>query len=301
MSYPIPISLVVNPATVDTTTLASPVSWATITPSQTLKSGPNVTIFFPASAYKIHINTFSTATILSALPNVVLSDADSYLLLGGSAMVVNGSTATIDTQVLYGATLSNLLPDSSRSTAANAYYVRPGDTFTFPGTTTNIATTNAVVTSVVSAKTCNANSGSSFYIEFSVGVVPATYSITGLSGLNLNELRTSVSPFPGLSRNKLSLPVASASNWTATLSNAVNLVYPNAGLSIPAINPSEIPVVSTAWLKAKSKGVSGAVSHGGTDGTFNAERDTNAGTAPYRCLSVANANAVYQVTVHPMY
>ena len=301
MSYPIPISLVVNPAAVDNT-LASPVNWTSATPSQTLKSGPNVTIFFPAGAYKIHINNFSTATtILSAMPNVVLSDADSYLLLGGSAMIVNGGTPANDTQVLYGATLSNLLPDSSRSTAANAYYVRPGDTFTFPGTTTNIAATNAVVTSVVSAKTCNANSGSSFYIEFSVGVKPATYDIAGLSGLDLNELRTSVSPFPGLSRNKLSLPVASASNWTATLSNAVNLVYPKAGLSIPAINPSEIPVVSTAWLKAKSKGVLGTLTYGGTDATFNAERDTNAGTAPYRCLSVASANATYQVTVHPMY
>lgn len=300
MSYPIPISLVVNPAAVDTT-LASPVNWNTATPSQTLKSGPNVTIFFPAGAYKIHINAFGTTTILSALPNVVLSDADSYLLLGGSAMVANGSAEANDTQVLYAATLSNLLPDSSRSTAANAYYVRPGDVFTFPGTTTNIAATNAVVTSVVSGKTSNANSGSSFYIEFSVGVVPATYPTSGLTGLNRNELRTSVSPFPGLSRNKLSLPVASDSNWTATLSNAVNLVYPNAGLSIPAINPSEIPVVSAAWLKAKSKGVAGTVSYGGTDGTFNAERDTNAGTAPYRCLSVANANSVYQVTVHPMY
>ena len=300
MSYPIPISLVVNPAAV-TSTLASPVNWGTATPSQTLTSGPNVTIFFPGGAYKIHINTFGTAAIMSALPNVVLSDANSYLLLGGSAMVANGSTAANDTQVLYGATLSNLLPESSRSTAANAYYVRPGDVFTFPDTTTNIATTSAVVTSVVSAKTCNANSGSSFYIEFSVGVIPATYAIAGLSGLDLNELRTSVTPFPGLSRNKLRLPVASASNWTANLSDAVNLVYPNAGLSIPAINPSEIPVVSTAWLKAKSKGVLGSISYGGTDATFNAERDTNAGTAPYRCLSVASANAGYQVTVHPMY
>jgi hypothetical protein len=315
-----------------------------------LASGRNVTLFFetpgwPTGSHKIEVRGSATGgsgnghtASLVAAPNVCLSDADSYLFLRGGSVYANNGAASNGIHVVYSATLSNIaLPaGSTRESSTNFYWIRPGDTFDFTNPYTGTAGTNigtdgtrtkATVTSVRQR-----GGRDNLIIEFSIPI--ATAAVQGYAGGSANWAAWDVIFFQGasagaatasqgLSYNQLTIPVASTSNWSATLSSAVNLSYPAAnrpGLFVPStsggaaglVDPGKMLVCNAASLAANGRQM--YIQLDGVDPpqynfshVFEHRPDFNQGSVPYRCISFSASDIsnptlwAVEVLVHPLH
>jgi hypothetical protein len=256
--------------------------------------GNAVTVFFdtpgwPTASYKIEVRGRSvsdtTNAHIAAAPNVCLSDAKSYLFLRGNSVYANNATPANGIQVVYSATLDNvrLAAGSTRTSASNNYWVRPGDTFTFtsPSGTNNSNIGAAPGFSQVAVVTSVRQKGGPdrLVVEFSVPIVttavqgyrPDTaagewprHDLVFFAGANPGAAN---STGVGLSFNRLSVQVSSAAGWSGTLSAAANLSYPLANspaLFVPApgdaspaaaglINPEKMLISSAEYIKVNGR------------------------------------------------
>ena len=336
------------------TTTAAPVLPANgIYPTTGKAEGRAVTVFFetpgwPTASHKIEVRAQGDLSAnngnFAAAPNVCLSNADEYLFLRGNSVFVNNATVASGTHVVYSATLEGIQPSATRASSSNNYWVRPGDTFTF---------TNPVQAATVGSNIGTAPSGSTavvtsvrqkggpdrLVIEFSVpivttavsgyraGVTANTWPLRDLVFFEGATVGAAVNPV-GLAFNRLAVQVSSSSNWSGTLSGAVNLSYPSAnpaGLYVPdpqasapaaagLVNPSNMTIMSAATLSAVGRQMiaPGIISPQPlTDAgtlynvacTFEHRPDFNQGSAPYRSISFsASAGTwVVEVLVHPLH
>lgn len=339
--YQAPIVRNIFTAAKDTTTLAIPeVPSAAAFTSAGIKHGRSVTVFFetpgwPTAASKIELRGMGLGKgNLTAAPNICLSDADSYLFLRGASVYANNTTAANGIHVVYSAYLDNVVPSSTRASATNNYWVRPGDLFTFtnPYTTsagTNLGTdntrSNAIITSVRQK-----NSGNKLLIEFSVPIV--TTAVNGYAGGSAANWAGrdfvfwqgaaigSATASKGLSYHQVSTTVTEAGTaaWTGTLSNATNLTYTaanrpgllpaTAGSDAEMVDPSKMLICNSASLAATGRQmavVPDAATEPATyytDFTFEHVSDFAQGSVPYRCISFnATSDWVLELLVHPLH
>lgn len=340
--YQAPIVRTLYTATKSTTSVAIPeVPAAAAFVAPGISHGRNITVFFetpgwPTAASKIQVRgTALSGSVgnLAAAPNVCLSDADSYLFLRGASVYANNSTPANGMHVVYSAYLDNVVPSSARASAANSYWVRPGDSFTFTNPYTSSAGTNlgtdgtrsnAIITSVRQK-----NSGNKLLIEFSVPIVQtAVNGYAGGSAANWagrdfvfwqGAAIGSATASKGLSYHQVSTTVteASTSAWTATLSGAVNLTYTAAnrpgllpassGSDAEMVDPSKMLICNSASLAVTGRQM-GVVPSGtaptnyNTDFTFEHVSDFAQGSVPYRCISFnATGDWIIELLVHPLH
>jgi len=327
-----PITRIISTVAKDETSYAAPPTFtaggALAAGAVPLKSGRGVTVFFevpscPIAAnqidIKLHEVTAGTCLGIRALPNVYLTDADSYLFIRGNSVVANNATATDGIHVVYSAIVEGVLP-ASRSGDSSGAWVRPGDVLVItPPTTAH--TSNATQVSSVDAEVINVRqrNNNTFLIDFTVGIDPDLVT-SGISGWAKNELLfhtgTTASPTAllGLARDQLSLNVSASPKgggnvqWKGILKSAVNLSYPSANKSgiIPAMNASDF------LLAPKSYIASCGIPSIGTGSSLQnlkiyADPDYNSGAMPFKCLSIvdnsSNASSYYnlEISIIPMY
>jgi hypothetical protein len=265
-----------------------------------------------------------------------LSDADSYLFLRGNNVYANNGTAANGAHVVYCAQLDVNSVASTRATAENDYWVRPGDTFTFtnPFTGTvgsNIGTDGTRSTAVITS--VRHKSGSkSLLIEFTVPIAAGTIVQDYAGGRSDNTWKGrdlvffaganagSATDSKGLSYHRLTLNVTGSSGgsgvWTGTLSNAINLTYTAANrpglipvgtapLSADMVDPSKMLVCNSASLAANGRlhmGLTGTAAYH-NDYAFEHISDFNQGSVPYRCISFSASTGswVLEILAHPLH
>lgn len=317
-----PISRVISTQAKDEATLATPPVYsaggALAAGAVTLASGKAVTIFFdvPAAAMaanqiniKLHESGAGAGFGIHALPNVYLSDADSYLFIRGNSVVANDGTGI---QVVYSAVIDNVSP-AARLNDANGTWIRPGDAITIEtpeGYLSNGGTVSSVSAQVITVRQQSQNV---FLVDFTVGVRHTLLQNTGLTGWAKNELlfHTGTTAAPenvkGLSKDQLALgvtgTVGGVSMWRGRLRTATNLSYPSAnkaGILTPT-DAANTAVVSKAWLA--SSGIPSKV-----DKTLEiySDIDYNSGQMPFKCVSIVDntTTSAYhnlEISIIPLY
>ena len=316
-----PITRVISTATKNETTFAAPPGYgaAGVLNSVSLASGKAVTVFFETPSYPLITNQISIKMAsasadagIHVLPNVYMTDADSYLFIRGNSVIANAATAATGIHVVYSAIIDGVLP-ASRASDPAATWVRPGDvlTFTAPAGTTanNLATVQSVTAQVL---TVRQRSNNTFLVDFTVGIDPDLITTAGITGWAKNDVffhaGTAGSPtsLVGLGKDSLSLQIAGSVSgttaWTGTLKSPVNLSYPSANKAgiIPAINSSEFLLATKAWV-----GVSGLPNTSATGIDIYSDPDYNSGAMPFKCISIvdnsSSGNYLMEVSIIPMY
>ena len=111
----------------------------TVSSAATWQGGAATNVFFetpswPSGTFSINLeyNATAAATPLAIAPNVMMVDADANYFIRGSSLfasstTVIASTAAVSINVVYSASLINVVPVGSRASAANSAWVQPGD------------------------------------------------------------------------------------------------------------------------------------------------------------------------------
>lgn len=118
-------------------------AFTTTAPLLTVSSwqgGAATNVFFetpswPSGTFSINLeyNAATTAaTPLAVAPNVMMVDADANYFIRGSSLFASSTTVAVGTaavsiNVVYSASLINVVPVGSRASAANSAWVQPGD------------------------------------------------------------------------------------------------------------------------------------------------------------------------------
>lgn len=296
-----PISRVVSTKDVSTSSFASPVVFSAGgvlgSSAVSLQSGKAITVFFdvpscPMAAsqvnIKLHESSANTGCGIHALPNVVMTDADSYLFIRGNSALPNGaSPANANAlHVVYSAVLENISPVNRTNVDAGSL-VRAGDDLILDipaDHTSNIISVQSVTAKVLTVKHKGQNT---YLIDFTVGVNATLTS--GVTGWNANEVFFySGAVKKGLAKDQMVLSVSGSAGgqtvWRGSLKSAVNLSYPSANKEgvIPAFNASETALVSKSWIAS-----SGIPSVGNMLNVYS-EVDYNSGAMPFKCVSIVD-------------
>lgn len=325
-----PVSRIISTAVKDETTYASPTAYTNggSLGTVSLKSGRAVTLFFetpscPVATNQIDIKltevTPLTCLGIRALPNVYLTDADSYLFIRGNSSYANAASAGDGIHVVYSAIVDGVIP-GSRSNLPSGAWIQPGDTLTITAPTAH--SSNAVTVSSVDAEviTVRQRSSDTYIVDFTVGIDPDVITGSGLTGWAKNELLyytgTAGSPvgLKGLAKDQLALSIMGSpkgsSNfyWKGTVKSAVNISYPSANKSgiIPSLDSGLFLLAPKAW--AASNGIpSNGTASTLTNLNIYCDPDYNSGAMPFKCLSIvdnsSNASSFYnlEISIIPMY
>lgn len=316
-----PISRVISTAAKNEASFAAPPAFANDGTLSTvsLASGKAVTVFFETPSYplisnqiwiKLSPQTSAAPSVIHALPNVYMTDADSYLFIRGNSVIANAATATDGIHVVYSAIIEGLLP-VSRANDSAATWVRPGDTLSISAPTgyssSNAATVQTVAAQVI---TVRQRSNNAFLVDFTVGIDPDLV-VSGISGWAKNDLLfhkgTAASPTDilGLGRDQLSLDVSGSVSgnvaWKGIIRSPVNLSYPSANKTgiIPAVNSSEFLLATKAWV------ANSGIPSTGTALDIYSDPDYNSGAMPFKCISIVDNSTTghynLEVSIIPMY
>ena len=111
----------------------------TVSSAATWQGGAATNVFFetpswPSGTFSINLeyNATAAATPLAVAPNVMMVDADANYFIRGSSLFASSTTVAVGTaavsiNVVYSASLINVVPVGSRASAANSAWVQPGD------------------------------------------------------------------------------------------------------------------------------------------------------------------------------
>lgn len=318
-----PISRILSTATKNETTFASPSSFGKegvlASGAVSLASGRAITVFFEVPSYplitnqiqiKLHESTTGECKGLHALPNVYLTDADSYMFIRGNSVIANSGTPATGCHVVYSAILDGVLP-VSRAQNSSASWVQPGDSMILNAPTGYSSNQIAVATVEAQILTVRQRSNNTYMVDFTVGINPGLIT-SSKTGWAKNELMfyTGTAGAPtavlGLASDQLNLDVAGASGgatlWKGTLRSTTNLSYPSANKAgvLPALNASEYLLASKSWLAS-----SGLPAKNNTLDIYS-DPDYNSGAMPFKCLSIVdNSDSTYyynlEISIIPMY
>lgn len=319
-----PISRLLSTATVNPNSFASPSSFGKegvlASGSVSLTSGRAITLFFEVPSYplitnqiliKLNESTDGECKGMHVLPNVYLTDADSYMFIRGNSVIANSGTPANGCHVVYSAILDGVLP-VSRAQESSAGWVRPGDSITFTAPR-DYSSSNNIAVSAVEAQilTVRQRSNNTYLVDFTVGINPSLIT-TGKTGWAKNDLlfytgsANAPTAFLGLSADQLSLDVTGSATgnaaWKGVIRSAVNLSYPSVNKVgvVPAPNSSEYLLATKNWLATSGIPVTG------NSLEIYSDPDYNSGAMPFKCVSLLdNSDGAHyynlEVSIIPMY
>lgn len=334
-----------NPtSTTFTQVTASTQAFSTTAPFMTVSSanttwygGVATNVFFetpnwPSSSYIITVeyNASAAAAPLLVGPNIMMLDADANYFIRGNA--VAASTAASSINVMYCATLTNVVPEpnSARTSAVNSSWIQPGDRMDLSdngqSTTNQAAAEAANAGSSVTVQACRFKTNSTnFVVEFNAAIrsdgnnpsgTASGFTPTSTSPSSANtaayelKFKYSDGTFKSLAADSMVLKVIGRDTngnivWRGTLSFAVNLTYPannKTGLISSYFDPGRFTQVTKAWALGNLRPLVGAGTAFQSQRIY-VDRDLVAGAEPYRCISLYNSGSVgYQValTIQPI-